>query len=288
MRYKLLILVCIMVLLVGCAGVQDRDDDKPVDVYSGTQALTIEFRPDMPYSPVSRGEDVDVGVEIKNFGRKSVNGLIIVEGVTPAVNSQNFDVDGKEITQTSYGGPEYITFENIPINFRTSLIVTSCYPYSTSLVDSFCYDPELGGDFRTKTCEFVRVNSLKNGQGAPVAVSTVTIDRKDGGKTARLRFDVENLGGGFVRHPGNALDDCQGKVDPDFVNKVRVDKVMFSNQQATCVPAIGDVISLENNKASFTCEVPGMGDQASMRNLEVELSYGYVTQSSIKQVEIQT
>ncbi len=288
----LLTLAIIAVILAGCEqGGQGTEGDTSTGVYIGTQSIEIQYREGLPYSPVTIDDKVDIGVEVKNYGAEDLTGgKIMVEGITSTnVAVQSLTVEGKDTSGRSYGGPEYITFENIPIEGDQSIIVTACYPYKTKLVKNFCYDPTIGTQTREEVCSFQTQNAIKDGQGAPIAVTNVQIDRRERGDKAKLIITLENKGTGNIRTPSKPTIDCDGQVPTqNDINRIRIDKATFSGKTGNCNPTVGGLVVMENGKAVVSCEYAGMGTTTSQRQLDLELSYGYVSQSKIKEIKVET
>jgi hypothetical protein len=288
--YVMVLAISLILLVSGCQ-TQQKKEDATAGVYSGTGALQISFREGLPYSPVVKGENVDVGVELKNLGAEDItNGRIMVEGITSVnVPSQSFNIEGKATSTRSFGGPEYVDFNNIPIEGDQSIIVTACYPYKTVLSKNFCYDPTITAEARKEACVFKEANPISSGQGAPIAVTDVEIMRRERGGTARLIITIENKGGGNIRAPSAATSDCEGRLpSPDDINRVMLSKVEFSGKTGNCNPTVGTSVVLEGGKSVISCDFAGMGTTASLRQLNVELSYGYITQSSVKDIKVES
>jgi hypothetical protein len=287
----IIMLTIALAMLAGCDQGSTNPEEQTTQTYSGTQTLGITYREGMPYSPVTKGDRVDVGVELKNYGAEDITGgKITVEGITSiAVGTQALSIEGKKTSGRAYGGPEYMTFTNIPIDGDQSIIVTACYPYKTKLIKNICYDPTIGTETRTEVCTFQPSVSISGGQGAPVAITNVQIDRRDMGKKAKLTLTIENGGGGSLRSPAAATADCDGRIPgPNDINRVRIDKIMFSGKTGNCNPTVGQNAVLESGRTIVSCEFSDMGTTASQRQLNVELSYGYISQSEIKQIQVET
>ena len=288
--YVMALIISIVLLVSGCQPAQ-QNQDLSAGVYTGTSALQMTFREGMPYSPVLKGENVDIGVEVKNFGAEDVvNGKIMVEGITSTnVPSQSFNIEGKKTSTRSFGGPEYVDFQNIPIQGDQSILVTACYPYKTVLSKNFCYDPTTTTETRKEVCVFKEPNPITTGQGAPIAVTNVDISRRERGDTARLTITIENKGSGNIRAPSAATADCEGRLPgPDDINRVMINKVEFSGKAGNCNPSIGSSVVMESGKAILSCDFADMGTTASLRQLNVELSYGYISQSIVKDIKVES
>jgi len=167
--------------------------------------------------------------------------------------------------------------------------VTACYPYKTKMTKNICYDPTIGTQTRTETCTFQPAIAITTGQGAPIAITNVQIDRRDQGNKAKITLTIENKAKGNIRTINNPTVDCNGQVPgPNEVNRIRIDKIMFSGKTGNCNPTVGEQAVVEAGKTIISCEFSDMGTTTSQRQLEVELSYGYVTQSAIKQIQVET
>jgi hypothetical protein len=257
-------ILAIAMIASGCQGGQQQDATTQ-GVYVGTQTLDIAYREGMPYSPVTKGDSVDIGVEVKNYGADDIsNGKIMVEGITSTtVQVQTLTMEGKHTSGREYGGPDYITFSNIPIQGDQSIIVTACYPYKTILTKNICYDPTIGTQPRTEVCTFQQMNAITGGQGAPVAITNVQIDRRNSGKDAKLIMTIENKGTGGIRSPTSATADCDGRTPtPNEINRIRIDKVTFSGKTGNCNPAIGGMAVIEGGKTIVSCEFSDLGTTA--------------------------
>ncbi|MEK6983813.1 MAG: hypothetical protein AABX33_04530 [Nanoarchaeota archaeon] len=209
-------LLLFMFLIAGCqnAGTsgswypfgKSPSQPKDLNVFTGTNGLTIEFAKNAPPPKVIENSDFPVLLTIRNIGAYSISknekgpgflGALISIGrerdYIPAIsfeknsrllgggtdNEAFFYIDGK--TQINQKGEELI----VPINAKTgkldpqsenkqsAMSATLCYPYKTVLSATACIDPDVAGMRPGKKACTVKDLVYNNGQGAPIAVTKI-------------------------------------------------------------------------------------------------------------------
>jgi hypothetical protein len=168
---------------------------------------------------------------------------------------------------------------------RQSLLLTSCYQYTTYADPVVCIDPEPLSESR-KVC-IPRSRTWNGGNGAPVAVTSV--EQENTPRKIIFRINVRNVGRGTVYDAG-ALEKCSPyyprRTTPADLNVVDLGDVRVGTMGLagrggragiTCFP---ERIRLDptTRSGSTTCTYPiEYGDikSAYQTPLVIELWYGY-------------
>lgn len=249
MQKKKLLLKLVFLLLVFVVGCRGGGQITNVNIYKGTDGLTMEFLENTPPDEVFENAIVPLGISIRNEGAYDIIdgfGLITFsveedymklnkeslrtfgerinwEGDKPQIK---FSLNGKTLERAE-GEHEIITLrinseelEELSQIHESSILATACYGYRTELVANVCIDTDIY-NIRgiVKSCK-VKDQSYSS-QGAPIVVANINtemIPMESGDpKKVMLRpqflIYIQNRGNGLVieKTPGTIRDACSEK-----------------------------------------------------------------------------
>ncbi|MFT4260933.1 MAG: hypothetical protein ACMXX9_00690 [Candidatus Woesearchaeota archaeon] len=321
MRYLLLVLL----ILAACS----QPSFSEVNYFQGREGVVASFAQNTP--PVTIYEDTPfmLGANVYNRGAFDTNGKVIFEYDTFYFTGsgkiiEEFELLGKQ-PDYPFGEMGFISdLENLQVRsitgsretVRTSISVSTCYPYTTILTDFFCIDSDLFGTQRNSVCRSRTMHSY-SGQGAPVGITSIeptVIPRgfiSSSQDTARSYLDedgnlrrigsevvearlmllqpsfeitIRNLGQGLVFGTDKGLGACTASSDR-ILGEIKVEAELLGIK-LDCTP---NPVILRNNQARVRCVVQEddlFGASSSYQDvLTVWLDYYYLDQTS-KQVEI--
>jgi hypothetical protein len=189
-------------------------------------------------------------------------------------NTQQFSTDIIEL-------PDYLD------RLLQKILITACYEYQTAASPVVCIDPhlyEIGPVERACTVKDV---VMGGGQGAPVAVTGVSVEMAGRDRVA-FNIKVSNVGGGTPLYHGvGVFTECPYKIDPKNYNIVSYTVDMSGATKVRCSPEIdGDErVRLVNGLGTIFCTFKISGDTAYTTPLRVILDYNYMDSVS-KDIEI--
>lgn len=267
MKLHLIIFLISASMIAGCSA--PASNDKPADIFAGTDGLVAEFEKNTPPQRVFEQSSFPVLLKLANKGTYSITkdkpALISIsreKDYIPALsfeessqlnqgkeNEVYFGIEGK--TQVNPKGNQIL----IALNAKTgklepqseakasTITANLCYPYKTILSTSVCIDPDIAGIIPGKKACTAKELTFSNGQGAPISVTKIEpqiipeID-KDVVKPQFLIF-IENKGKG---NPANINSypnicrstdsaDVQGKADAKNIWNVAFLKAFTSGEE---------------------------------------------------------
>jgi len=297
MRKVTLFIVLSAIFLVSCQYVQ-RGQPQPVNAYTGTQGLVINFVPNNPPTTIYTTGMEDTGnsiiVELRNKGTHTTGAYVYLTGFDPnillnIVSQKSIQtIDGKSPVNLE-GGYQQISFtDNLRVNlpegtdvYPVNLQATACYDYKTIAALSVCVDPDPYGAIKQKACVPHGAN-VGGGQGAPVAITSVQQESLPG--KVVFKMTIANVGGGQVLQRGIS-NRCTTGLKYAEQDKIAILKATLSGSSGFCTPSVGQEIRLTNNQAQFSCTFNLQGKLAYTTTLEIELEYGYM-QSVLLPIQI--
>ncbi|MBI2136617.1 hypothetical protein HYU06_06105 [Candidatus Woesearchaeota archaeon] len=235
----------------------DYQKQQPLRAFerTGIKALQIDFLKDSPPENVYVGDSFRFGAYVKNIGTADIGAnnknlavdegkLILVNADTDAIEVKNSkgEINGEEIIKLhglSFDNPigeeRIYNFEarvrNKPSTAKTKFILEACYPYETIFSSDVCLATSNDLRLRAAACEMKDISS-SNGQGAPVAVTKIVLQKpqkiKDNYYYNFLIY-LDNLGQGRVVESNG----CSGLEKIYIDNIVLADKA-FENNNIKC------------------------------------------------------
>ncbi len=303
-----MILLALMLFISGCSGFSPRPYQ--TDYHTGRDGIVLEFLPNSPPEEVIEGSILPVYLSLSNEGaftlNESAHGVISFSftetflELMPNTAPESWDIvpaEGAFFGKSMMYPQGEQRFHLLPSLFAVNLpgqisnppvIVSAslCYPYKTILSDEICIDTTpMTGDVRRKVCE-LEDKSYPQGQGGPVAITSVDFEMQQYGLHMRpvLFIEVQNVGGGRVLAPADPSVACQdqGSMSRQW-NHVIV-KASLSGEELTCV---NDGL-MDLNNGIIRCYMQSGGFGAHLNyyaNLEITLDYVYRSSIS-KEFEI--
>ena len=235
----------------------DYQKQQPLRAFerTGIKALQIDLLKDSPPENVFVGDSFRFGAYVKNIGAADIGTnnknlavdegkLILVNADTDAIEVKNSkgEINGEETIKlhglsldNPIGEERIYNFEarvrNKPLTTKTKFILEACYPYETIFSSDVCLATSNDLRLRAAACEMKDISS-SNGQGAPVAVTKITMQKpqkiKDNYYYNFLIY-LDNLGQGRVVESNG----CSGLEKIYIDNIVLADKA-FENNNIKC------------------------------------------------------
>lgn len=292
---KEMLLLTFIALSLSMAACEQQTEVVEYDI-KGHRALTISFWDNFPPGEVYEESDFSIKVDLENTGTHDIEDGIIntfVEEEYVYFDSEedrfkSFQLEGKD---KYYPGEK--TTESVMIRTRdigdikardTRLTVNLCYDYNTHFSETICIDANPAGYNSQKSCAVEEIVTPQ-GQGAPIAVSSISEISSPSGENTKIIFEIkiENKGYGTVIDQED-IDKICGEADPstsieeDDLNIIEIEEIRFSNYRLSegdlaCKPSALNVF--ENNMVRCTAEIPkSLG--AFSTELTIDLAYGYM------------
>ena len=251
---KKIVLLLLLIFCVGCDGFIGGDGGIEVyDPYHGSEGLVINFLENAPSEYIYSGENLQVGVLVKNDGafdvEDSVLKLTYTTGDIEIVggDKQSIKLEGKSTTR-QFGAQDVVFWnaaaKEVKFDRSTKIGVIAQYKYQTNAIEDICIDPDKYGEkLGEKTCQTKDTISLSD-QGAPVAVTkieTVIIPKSRTEGDIEFTISVENLRDGFVYDGPNTVKN-------GALNTLNIVATLSGNQ-ITCTPSN---IKLEEGETKCT------------------------------------
>lgn len=305
-KKNILILILTIILISGCDRLSSITGGKKpiseVNVYTGTNALEIEFLKEYPPREVYEDQIFKASVFLKNDGASDItHGRLLIgieEDYMELLYEYNQEIDlqlnGKS-RQNPVGEEKIEDFEikakaiGLQSEEHESLIyVTSCYDYITELSEPVCIDTDFYNlKAIEKACE-VKDISLSS-QGAPVAITSIeeTISPTEDGSVVIPKFTIyiQNKGKGEVIDSSKIDKVCSSEpLKSEDINILGVG-VYLSGIRLECRP---DILKLRDRQEKIVCSLKeGINKEEPTFTtlLSVILEYGY-TQTISKRVTI--
>ena len=236
---KKTIIAIIIMLTILVAGCTRTDNTQPINVYTGTEGVTIKFLQNTPQKSLYENSETLVIAEIWNKGAYSLNGSTgnyvtlnlnfdklyfsgnIIEGFPLFEPSQTVwrTVQGKS-QGMPYGERKLVQLASLKINSipgtrespKTIIDASVCYPYKTIISQMICIDSDIYGIDKSPVCRN-RGTYTYSGQGAPVVISRIEADMIPAGI-----IGGSAAGSNPIIGPGGILEGIeQGNIDTESV-----------------------------------------------------------------------
>ncbi len=295
MKQKLFLGLSLLFILIltGCSGQWDRSSSPDAIIFRGTEGISLEFVRGVPPPQITEDNSFDVQVRLHNRGTYDVINEDFIELF--------LTYDSAMLRRTELQGMGYLDsgqvqlfgrshsfqqgeqdffnlarFQARPIqgNFETNqaaVHVGVCYPYQTSFSTQVCIDTSVSGvDQRTQVCSFVPRMTFSQGQGAPVAVTSLETSFDVIGAYVKpvFTFTIENRQSGIVNLPDSLC------TETELVNRLSF-QAELGDEPLDCPSEL----FFQDGRATVTCLVPTEGFLATAANYETTinavLSYTY-------------
>jgi hypothetical protein len=316
MKKVIFILFAVLIIIVGCKGRFTEGPIVTMDIFTGTQGLTIEilsipeeifeespFRIDMRLknegsADIEKGY-LTLGLETDFI---TINEWALREPITGSVSKEQVEFSLKGKSMLNPEGSQGLTavslsskeLEALREMHTSTVLLTGCYAYKTKLSEGVCIDADLLGTTTVEKACVVEDKTLKS-QGAPIAITKVEVDMLPQEDLIKPQFliHIQNKGKGEVVKTDNVKEACSGEqIDYDDFNVIKVNAYLF-DKQLTCTPSLTEggktgLAKLKEKKDEIRCVLKeGMSKEmgAHTETLNVELDYGY-TQTLSETVDI--
>ena len=263
-------ILLIVSILSGCKGINLGGKStetagsslRDVEVFTGTEGLTMNYVKDLPPPKLYSSTNLNVLLELHNKGVTDINNLNLylsgydtniiaipnrVRNVFGLLGKSRFNIEGGY--RTVEFASNRINDKDFSERYPTTMTATACYDYTTVgtpvvCVDPFLYDVEAGA----RPCQVAPV-SLSGGQGAPISVENVQVDST--GSEAYFEIEIANVGGGKVVQTAK----CPYNLDYNDLNYVKYDIKLSGQPPIECLPSErgSNRVRLVNDRAKITC-----------------------------------
>lgn len=307
----MLILVIILSSCSGFGGKGGRRSGTANENFrTGTDGLVMRFLDNAPPPKQYDEEPLNALIELHNDGATNIQdggGTLYLSGFDPSLitgvettGTRIGDLEGRDFDFPD-GGFDVINFQanvrdlrqrNIE-RYEPTLLVTACYDYETIANPEVCIDGDpYSINFQQKVCSSSEVNNFGGDQGAPVAVTKVSVEAAP--RKSRFDITVENVGEGLAFQPGGTfLDKCSpyhdDGLDHNDINLVLVEEVKLGNVdiKTSCKPLEqGNLLRIKSDQSGASgaairgsgimrCELSGITQPAFTSPLRIKLAYGY-------------
>jgi len=188
----------LLIFLTGCG----QSSPTPINVYTGTEGLTINFLENNPPKETYEDSELVVMAEVWNKGAHDLNGsednyavvnlnfdTLYFTGQNPQLyplfapsQTQKLTLQGKSQSWPT-GEKNYMQMANLKVNKitgtrempTTTVEASVCYPYETILSQSICMDGDIYNLETTPVCRNKGAYTF-SGQGAPIAITKLEVD----------------------------------------------------------------------------------------------------------------
>ncbi len=258
---------------------------------SGTSGVDASFFDNVPPSQIYDSQKLTIPVKVVNKGTFDTTATVYLVGfdknILQGQNSKTVSLKG--VSQSlPIGDIKEITFDLMPHlpndadHFSPPINLYICYPYETKHTFSVCVSSSPTYTVSKAQCNPNQAYSYSGGQGAPVAVTSISQTPGQGMTTFNIQ--IANVGGGKVIDPSK-VSSCLSTNEMDL-NKVKVVSVTMPGvSNMSCSPK---EVYLVNGKGQFTCtahfNTNTNGPQVTALN--VILDYGYKKLESSKTINI--
>lgn len=306
MKKIIIIVLMISVLLfsMGCSGGKIGTKNVEEDYHTGTRGMEMYFVKNAPPYKIYDRDNLEVTVELKNLGAypntDSFVGKLEISGFDKAAISGSWD-GGNTIPPTLQGKTQYnpeggyttMTYRDsdgvdVPFDYdsyKTDIIVTSCYKYTTVASPTVCIDPEPYKLVQEKKVCQISDQGLGS-QGAPVAVDR--IEQEVSSDKIYFRIFIRNSGKGTVILP-DKYNECPFELDHQDIDMVIVSAKISHDSSPVCNPqgTVSDPVRLVNGRGVIFCSFnkPVAVQSAYLAPLQIETSYVY-SESISQRIEI--
>lgn len=288
------LVVVSLLLITGCQGQQNQEEDTQDDVFvGGNQGLIAEFS---QFGPTEDGRytifesgSFPLRVRLKNKGEEKVDpgeAEVTIKGINiddfSGINSPNKENE-EEIQPVSefneQGGEEIINFgssvkyqRNVTGYYEPNILAQVDYEYQTQLlIPEVCFKRDL------QTSTVCNVNEEKDyfASGAPVTVTNVE-EEAAGQGIVRLLITIENVGGGEVTLPN---EDFNIRNNGQVGFSIKQEPTSWECRSAGSTQKA----RLTENKATIRCTTQEKVNEDEAFTSQVELNLDYKYRSLIQQ-----
>ncbi len=285
--------VLALLLLAGCAS---KNDFLAVNVFTGTDGLTMQFMTNAPPAQVYENGEFEIGIIARNQGIHNIaNGFIVATIEKDYMQFAEGDgrvpiqINGKSVYNTQ-GDEAYQMFkmnakklENQSRVHETNVAVTACYDYQTWATPTVCVDTDIYNmNTEKKPCNIQDVEMTD--QGSPVAVTKVEVKMLPAGDVIKPTFKIyiQNKGIGHVIDKNRISNVCGSEgLDYRDWNTVYV-RAFLANTELSCKPT---PMRLDQQENYVVCSLDaGLQKTAVAYStlLNIFLDYGYTSTISSK------
>lgn len=299
---KILILLILTLVLVGCTGTGKEEPTAGKAFIGGTNGIGIAFVDTEPPAEVldDGQQTFRITLLLTNSGEYTIpsgNILASLSGISKEafnLNSlnvrSNFDLERarKDRTQVTPGAIEELSFgdakylPNLPADFFTELRADVCYDYKTEAITGVCLKKNLLQRNPDDNCAVDNQAVKVENSGGPIQIANVR-QRPISGNKLSVTFDVTNSGAGKVYKPGTFTDVCTSNDMNENVvvvelssptGKYPINCRRFTNTNS------GEA-KLVNNVKSVTCEIDTSGLQEATFEDLLLISTKYVYRQAV-------
>jgi len=285
---KKTIIILLLAVLVACTPL-NKDIGKVIR--SGTQGLRMEFLQNP--AEIYEGSTFSTLVELENRGAEDIRrGAYMLRTDDYLVDLSSSPTGTFQLKGNlhSIGGLTRIQFKGLTkfLSSKTERTATNlgfdaCYEYQTLADANVCVDTDIVNNNPNKVCK-PSTTGMAGGQGAPVAVTSVTTKMMPGEAEdtiiPQFVISVANTDGGILTAPASALSTCTGRViEREDLNKVAV-QAQLGGETLDCGEGIANIVD-----KTIVCTLDsGIPKSAGtyLSQLGITLDYGYqqtITQS---------
>jgi len=320
MKKIICLMLCILIILVGCKKNEDPGAFSVEDIFVGKKGVELEFLKDTPPKSVYHEQSFPLVVDVRNVGAIDIsNGIIAIaveddyititqdlwnipeEGQISVMTDKtaSFRLEGKDqsypegdIASFSIRA-ESKTLDDQSASHNVDIIIIACYDYQTKLSADICIDYDIYNEKGLpKSCE-VKDQTFSSGQGAPIGVISVKAEmlpQDDGGIRPSFIIKVKNLDKGFPYLVGESDYVCSSEGD-QASSKFNLVKISAELSSVPLVCSPSTELKLKDKEDYVRCQTPDVWYQldptssAYTSPLIVWLDYGYANTIS-KKVEI--
>lgn len=302
-KIRIIAIIISIFLLVGATSCQmggTKTNGGVSETYTGSDGLILNFIDGMPPQNIWKDVEFDVGLDVQNKGLVDVDkGKVCFNSMSEKVFSKpdgckdigeplrgRLDFPDGEIRSYIWEG--YDLKESYKEDSEYPLTAKVCYIAETRANPIICVKSM---SYETKSvCEAgeITLENANNGQGAPVAVSSVyedVIPKKGEGVELRFTITVTNLGGGEILDLDklDSNENCNfGRLDK---NKIKIEAALTGYDLLDCgkseinlgVDAAEGTIMCKTKEAIAVEE----GESYPLP-LNIKLNYGYLSSISSK------
>ena len=296
-KIKIIAIIISIFLLAGATGCQTSTTKNTgtSESYTGTEGLSLRFIDGMPPQNVWKDTDFEIGIDVQNKGLVSVkDGSVCFGSFSEKVFSKadgcqtlgelngRLDFPEGEIKSYTWDGYKLIQSYKEDSNYPISAKV--CYKGETRANPIVCIKSM---SYNTKSvCEGGEINiaNANNGQGAPVAVTSVYEDiiKKGDGVDLRFTIKVSNVGGGEIFDADKLKENCN--IDRLDKNKIKISAALTGYEELSCGKEGIISFGVDGSEGTILCKTTqtiliGEGESYPLP-LNIKLNYGYLSSIS--------
>jgi len=274
MKFKLLLIILLILFVVGCKNNNDIQLPDVVDYHSGTQGLSMKFLENLPPDEVWEDSEFTISLELQNKGPTTIeNGFIVIGGFDPSYIELGQDQIDFELQARSPSYPEgdykivHLKAKNINLpkgteEYPAAFTARAYYDYKTEATINVCINPNIYDYEGTDEtgCE-VKPIELAKGQGAPIAV--IKVEERISPLTNTEGIEIE-----FKIY-------IENKADGEVIENIKIDEVILTDKKLKC-NLLELKIDPEDKENSFSCKTTLENTKSAyISPLIIKLSYKY-------------